>query len=142
APHFLQLESLNASSCQLGDVAADGFSAAGFAMLKEGDLSSNRMTDSGISTIAKSKALTNVVKLDLSRKPFGIQGAKAGAAARFSKLEAFSLGEVHLGPEGAAALCAGKFPKLTRLWVSTEQVGPKGKAALLKRFGDQVLGCF
>lgn len=143
AAFFRGLESFRANYNQAGNALASAIAACGFTALRELALGSNELSDDAIVTLARSKAVTKLVTLDLSDNSFGLDGVRALAAADLPLLESLDLSRVPIGRSGAQVLTESPhFKKLTRLVVSEEQVGLIGRQLLEKRFPDGVMSFY
>lgn len=143
APFFRGLEVFRATYNESGIAVALAIAGVGFTQLRELNLNSNHLSDDAIIALARSKAVTKLIALDLSDNPFGLEGVRALAAADLPLLESLDLSRVPMGRPGAQALAdSPHFKKLTRLVVSEEQVGLIGRQLLEKRFHDGIMSFY
>lgn len=140
APFFHTLEVFRANWTGAGDATTGAIAAHGFIPLRELEVANNVISDVGVSTLVRSKAVTKLTKLTLNENPFGMTGTQALADADLPRLEHLDLCRVACGPEGARALAASPhFKSLKKFWISEDCIGLAGREALLKRFTDDVM---
>jgi len=109
-----RLELLDLEGCQIGDHGAVVLAMTDFPALTEVDLSSNQITDVGVTDLLAWPVLRRLRRLVLGGNPIGDQGA-------------FELAD-RLGPHN----------RLDNLNLRFTNISPDGQRALLSRFGGRV----